>query len=72
MSLIASDGLLPALGEKTPPDTDRADVLRLYQAGVFTGTDAKGTFSGKSTLTRAQFAVILSRLLSPSLRIAPS
>lgn len=72
MSLIASDEMLPTLHENTPPDTDRADVLRLYRAGVITGTDGQGTFNGKGTLTRAQFAVLLARLLDPSLRVSPS
>lgn len=71
MSLIAGDDLLPALSDAVPADTDRADVTRLYQAGIFTGVDAAGNFDGKSPLTRAQFAVILARLLSPQLRVTP-
>lgn len=72
MSLIASDEMLPALHKNTPPDTDRADVLRLYRAGVITGVDDQGTFSGSGTLTRAQFAVLLARLLEPDLRVKPA
>lgn len=72
MSLIASDEMLPALHENTPPDTDRADVLRLYRAGVITGVDDQGTFNGGGTLTRAQFAVLLARLLEPDLRVKPT
>ena len=72
MSLIAADEMLPALHQNTPPDTDRADVLRLYQAGVITSVDDQGTFNGNGTLTRAQFAVLLARLLEPNLRIGPS
>lgn len=71
MSLIAPADLLPALHDGVPPDTDRADVLRLYQAGVITGADEAGTFNGKDALTRAQFAVLLARLIQPELRVAP-
>jgi len=71
MSLIAPENMLPALRQDTPPDTDRADVLRLYQAGVITGTDEAGTFHGENPLTRAQFAVLLARLIQPDLRISP-
>ena len=69
MSLIAEDELLPALSDAVPADTDRGDVKRLYQAGIFTGVDEAGNFDGKAPLTRAQFAVILARLLSPELRV---
>lgn len=69
MSLIAPDEMLPTLHQNTPPDTDRVDVMRLYQAGVISGTDAQGIFNGKGTLTRAQFAVLLARLLVPDLRV---
>ena len=71
MSLVASDQMVPALHQSTPPDTERADVLRLYQAGIITGTDEAGTFHGESPLTRAQFAVLLARLIQPELRISP-
>ncbi len=71
MSLIAGEGLLSAISDAVPPDTDRPDVIQLYQAGILTGVDAEGTFDGKRPLTRAQFAVILARLLSPQLRVAP-
>lgn len=71
LSLISSDALLPALHGGTPPDTDRADVLRLYRVGVLTGTDEEGTYSGKNPLTRAQFTVLMARLLDPALRVNP-
>ena len=69
MSLITPESMLPALHQNTPPDTDRTDVLRLYQAGVITGVDEQGTFNGSAPLTRAQFAVLLARLLEPEMRI---
>lgn len=44
-------------------------VLRLYRAGIFTGMDEAGTFSGSSTLTREQAATILARVLDPARRV---
>ena len=60
MALIAGEDLLAPLSSAVPADTDRADVTALYQ----------GTFNGKGTLTRAQFAVILARLLDPAQRVS--
>ena len=71
IALIAGEDLLPALSDAVPADTDRADVTALYQAGVLTGVDDQGTFDGSGTLTRAQFAVILARLLDPAQRVTP-
>lgn len=71
LSLVASDELLTPLHSNTPPDTDRADALRLYQSGIITGVDEAGTFNGQGTLTRAQFAVLLSRLIQPEWRVTP-
>ncbi|MCI6053908.1 S-layer homology domain-containing protein [Dysosmobacter sp.] len=70
MALIAGEDLLAPLSSAVPADTDRADVTALYQAGILTGTDDQGTFNGKGTLTRAQFAVILARLLDPAQRVS--
>ena len=51
-------------------DTQDADsILRLYRSGILTGVDASGRFHGDGTLTRAQAAVMLSRVLDPRLRI---
>lgn len=52
----------------TLPDTDDADVLRFYNAGILTGTDATGTFSGSKSLTRAECAAMVARVVDPSLR----
>lgn len=48
---------------------DAEAILRLYQAGVLTGVDAAGSFNGSGELTRAQAAIMLARVLEPSLRI---
>ena len=45
-------------------------VLTLYRAGVLTGTDAAGAFSPHATLTRAEAAVLVSRMLDPNRRVS--
>lgn len=48
---------------------DAESILRLYQAGILTGVDAAGSFNGSGELTRAQAAMMLARVLEPSLRV---
>lgn len=48
---------------------DAESILRLYQAGVLTGVDAAGNFGGDKELTRAQAAIMMARVLEPSLRV---
>lgn len=50
------------------PDTDDADILRFYNAGVLTGTDAAGTFSGGRGLRRSECATMVARIIDPALR----
>lgn len=53
-----------------PDETqDAAAILRLYQAGVLTGVDQAGNFGGGKELTRAQAAIMMARVLEPSLRV---
>lgn len=57
------------------PDVDggvryNTRILRLFKAGVLTGSDAKGTFHPTSEITRAEAAAIIGRLVVPSTRIA--
>lgn len=53
-----------------PDETqDAAAILRLYQAGVLTGVDQAGNFGGDKELTRAQAAIMMARVLEPSLRV---
>lgn len=53
-----------------PDETrDAAAILRLYQAGVLTGVDQAGSFGGNKEVTRAQAAIMLARVLEPSLRV---
>lgn len=60
---------LPAINSiETLPDTQSADVLRFYNAGILTGTDDYGTFQGNRGLQRSEFAAMAARIIDPSLR----
>lgn len=50
------------------PDTEDAAVLRLYNAGILTGTDALGSFVPWRGLTRAEVAAMAARVAQPTLR----
>ena len=75
MALLAlathgAEDSLPAINAITAlPDTDNADVLRFYNAGILTGTDSLGTFSPVGTLTRSEAAAMIARILEPDLRV---
>ena len=60
---------LPAINAITTlPDTDDADILMFYNAGVLTGTDPQGTFSGSRGLKRSECATMIARIIDPDLR----
>lgn len=78
-ALSEAAGELPRLYEvKELPDKERNDydygwgneqLFRLYEAGVLTGSDEYGTFDDMGTLTRAQAAVMVARVLDESQRV---
>ena len=45
------------------------DILQLYRWGILTGNDEAGSFYPENTITRAEFAAILTRLADPQLRL---
>lgn len=50
-------------------DTKYSDsIFLLYQAGVLTGNDARGTFEPETNINRAQAAAIITRIALPSER----
>ena len=51
------------------PGTRDPDILQLYRAGILSGIDSYGSFDGRRTLTRAEAAAALARVLDPSLRV---
>lgn len=55
------------------PDLSEADdaytaVMAFYRAGILSGMDEYGTFGGSSHIRRSELAVILSKLVVPSMR----
>lgn len=62
---IVDDGAIPDV----PMTADYADsVYLLYRAGVLSGSDELGTFMPDSTITRAEAAAIITRIIDPTLR----
>lgn len=66
---LPGDLLAPINAVTKLPDSDREDVLRLYNAGILTGTDKYGTFTGDKPLTRMEGAAMVSRVVRESLRM---
>lgn len=68
---FACKGLdLPTLNPvEQVPGTRDPEILRLYQAGIVSGTDLYGSFDGQLPLTRAEAAAALARIAEPSLRL---
>lgn len=68
-SVVPDQLLTPINAIERLPDTDDEDALRLYNAGILTGTDDYGTFHADGALTRAEVAAMLSRVVRPELRM---
>lgn len=68
------DEALPAINSVTSlPDLDAsaayaAAVLKLYNAGILTGSDSAGSFKPESTIQRSEVATIVTRMADKSLR----
>jgi len=61
------DGGIPDVGANSA----YADaVYRLYRAGVLAGSDGSGKFHPGSTISRAEAAAVVTRIINPSLRIS--
>lgn len=58
---------LPDVTDSTPY---AGSILKLYRAGVLTGSDVYGTFFPNSSITRAELAAILCRLAQPDTRVS--
>lgn len=69
LSRVVPQSDLPAINSiKSLPDTKDEAVLRFYNAGILTGTDVYGSFSGERSLTRSEVATMLARVADPALR----
>lgn len=51
------------------PDGGDDHLYKLYEAGIIGGVDAYGTFDAEKTLTRAEAAVMVARILDESQRL---
>ena len=58
---------LPDVNASTPYS---AAIVLLYQAGVVSGSDDKGTFNPGSNIIRAEAATIISRVILPESRVS--
>ena len=47
----------------------REEILQLYRWGILSGSDGAGSFRPDSTITRAEYAALLTRLAYPELRV---
>ena len=70
LSAVTAPEQLPAINSITSlPDTGDQHVLAFYNAGILTGTDDYGTFSGDKTLSRSEVAAMVARLVKSELRL---
>ncbi|MCL2392781.1 MAG: chitobiase/beta-hexosaminidase C-terminal domain-containing protein [Oscillospiraceae bacterium] len=56
---------LPDVNRSTP---HQQAIFTLYRAGVLTGNDARGTFAPGESISRAEAAAIISRIIQPDTR----
>lgn len=69
LSNVVPNELLPPINSITSiHDIKDENILTFYNAGILTGTDTYGSFSGGSYLTRAESATMVARILRPCLR----
>ena len=67
-AVLPEEALAPVNRVETLPDTADAAVLSFYNAGILTGVDIYGTFAPERTLTRAECAAMVARIVRPALR----
>ncbi len=61
--------VIPDVGTK---DTNYIYIQQLYRAGILGGNDAYGTYNPQQTVSRAETATILQRILDPKVRESKS
>ncbi len=67
-AVVPESELAPINAIAALPDSQDANVLRFYNAGILTGTDEYGTFSPAGSLSRAECAAMVARIIRPDLR----
>lgn len=71
-AVLSDSELAPIQEVDFLPDTNDENVLRFYRAGILTGMDPYGTFSASRTLSRAEAAAMVARIIRPELRLPVS
>lgn len=69
-AVLEDSELEPICPVDSLPDSTNENVLRFYRAGILNGKDPYGTFQAYGTLTRAEAAAMVSRVLRPRLRVS--
>ena len=70
LGAVLDDSQLPPIQEISfLPDTNDENVLRFFRAGILTGMDPYGTFSPSRTLSRAEAAAMVARIIRPEMRV---
>ena len=67
---LAAVNTVNSLPDVTNATAYSAEIFTLYRAGVLAGSDAAGTFNPGSSVTRAEAAAIISRVILPSSRVS--
>ena len=57
-----------AIPDVKSDDKYASEILAFYNAGILTGSDAKGTFNPSSNIKRSEVAAILSRMMDATTR----
>lgn len=65
---FAAHRFIPDVTEDTPY---YQDILALYRKGISVGSDERGSFLPEASITRGAAAAMLTRMVDPSLRVAP-
>lgn len=70
LSAVVPEEMLSPINTVTAlPDSDDDAVLRFYNAGILSGVDSAGTFAPDRTLTRAECAAMVARVVRDQLRM---
>lgn len=66
--VVPAELLSPINSIAALPDSVDPALLQFYNAGILSGIDEYGTFSGRKNLSRAEAAAMIARLVRPELR----
>lgn len=70
IALTVPEDLLAPINDVTElPDSSDPDVLAFYRAGILSGTNGYGSFSGSLAIPRREAATMIARIIRPELRV---